>query len=101
MSIAALPRMNGKAMTQPAQPEQNSEPLRALLSQARAKCCDLSLSAAGNITCFFFLSPGDVAQVCAPFVQGMLSLGKQPCRQFSSIFHFDLHSIASMPRFCG
>lgn len=76
--------MNGKAMTQHAQPEQNSESLRALLSQAcRAKCCDLSLSVAGNITRFF--SPGHVDQVCAPFVQGMLSLGMQPCRQFSAL----------------
>ena len=32
--LTAIPRMNGKSMAQHAQPEQNSESLRALLSQA-------------------------------------------------------------------
>lgn len=65
---------------------------------------------AGNITCFFF--PGHVDQVCAPFVQGMLSLGMQPCRQFSALncavlqachdFVVDVAlSLSGMPRLGG
>ena len=91
-----LPRMNGKAMTQHAQPEQNSESLRALLSQAcRAKCCDLSLSVAGNITCFFFLR--------AMLIRFVLLLCRvcwaSACSRAGN-FCFELRSVASMPRFC-